>query len=169
VSEDAIADAMGNGDVAFNPAPAEHVLYCYGGCGRRYADFGLDVVLPTHLWNRIAVGHPFDETPYPGVEREGRGGVLCAQCIVDRLARLPGVTVAFVTTDQQLLQATDFQAGRDPLLAAFDEVLDRLRAVGARPEEYPQARPCPVTQAACDKPAGYCGDGCMRLSAGRRP
>lgn len=74
------------------------VLYCYGGCGRRYEDFGLDVILPTALWNRIAVGAPFDETQ-TDIEREGRGGVLCAQCIIDRLKALPGVTVALLTTD----------------------------------------------------------------------
>jgi hypothetical protein len=76
------------------------VLYCYGGCGRRYEDFGLDVMLPTPLWNRIAVGAPFDETQ-TNIEREGRGGVLCAQCIVNRLLALPGVTVALMTTDAE--------------------------------------------------------------------
>ena len=74
------------------------VLYCYGGCGTRYVDLPLDVILPTALWNQIAVGPPFDETQ-TGIEREGRGGVLCARCIVERLAKLPGTTVAFITTD----------------------------------------------------------------------
>lgn len=75
------------------------VLYCYGGCGRRYADFGLDVMLPAALWNEIAVGPPFDETQL-NIRREGRGGVLCANCIVERLAKLSGVTVAHLTTDE---------------------------------------------------------------------
>jgi hypothetical protein len=75
------------------------VVRCYGGCGLRYQDFGLDVILPTALWNRIAVGKPFDETQ-TDIERDGRGGVLCANCIVKRLAKLPGVTVAFLTTER---------------------------------------------------------------------
>lgn len=73
-------------------------LYCYGGCGRRYEDFGLDTILPTPLWNQIAVGPPFRE-PHPSDEREGRGGVLCAACIVQRLADIPGTTVARLTVD----------------------------------------------------------------------
>lgn len=75
------------------------VLYCYGGCGRRYEDFPLDVILPNAMWNRIAVGYPF-KAPHPDDEREGRGGVLCASCIVERLAKLPDVTVAFLSTDE---------------------------------------------------------------------
>lgn len=67
-------------------------LYCYGGCGTLYRDFARDVLLPTALWNRIAVGPPFDETPFHGVDREGRGGVLCPACIVSRLAVLPECT-----------------------------------------------------------------------------
>lgn len=67
-------------------------LYCYGGCGRLYQDFPCDVILPTPLWNRIAVGPPFDETQ-TNIEREGRGGVLCPACIMERLANLPGTTV----------------------------------------------------------------------------
>lgn len=73
-------------------------LYCYGGCGRRYEDFGLDTILPTPLWNQIAVGASFRE-PHPADEREGRGGVLCAACIVLRLAKLPGTTVARMTVE----------------------------------------------------------------------
>jgi hypothetical protein len=83
------------------PAPAGNVngvLYCYGGCGRRYEDFGLDTILPTPLWNQIAVGPPFRE-PHPADEKEGRGGVLCAACIVLRLAKLPDTTVAHMTVD----------------------------------------------------------------------
>lgn len=69
------------------------VLYCYGGCGTRYSDFPRDVVLPTALWNRIAVGPPFNEQERD--DREGRGGVLCPTCIVARLAALPECTVIF--------------------------------------------------------------------------
>jgi hypothetical protein len=85
------------------PAPrgfVDGVLYCYGGCGRRYTDFPLDVILPNAEWNRIAVGEPYAE-PRPSDEQEGRGGVLCAMCIVERLSQLPDVTVAFLTTDER--------------------------------------------------------------------
>lgn len=75
-------------------------LYCYGGCGTRYVDFPSDVSLPTPLWNRIAVGEPFDETQ-PNVEREGRGGVLCPSCIMARLAALPDRTVICANIETQ--------------------------------------------------------------------
>jgi len=80
-------------------------LYCYGGCGTRYADFPRDLSLPTSLWNRIAVGHPFDETQ-DDIEREGRGGVLCPFCIIRRLAALPGCTVIFADIDRPPIQET---------------------------------------------------------------
>lgn len=79
-------------------------LYCYGGCGTRYSDFLRDVSLPTPLWNRIAVGLPFDESGDPqhptNRGKEGRGGVLCPTCIITRLAALPDCTVIFVDIDQ---------------------------------------------------------------------
>jgi len=53
------------------------VLRCMD-CGKPYADFPLDVVLPRGQWLAI---HP-DEN-----------GVLCAACIVERAARVPGATV----------------------------------------------------------------------------
>ena len=45
-------------------------------CGKPYADFGLDTTLPDEQWLRI---HPDD------------GGVLCANCIVERASKLPHV------------------------------------------------------------------------------
>lgn len=81
------------------PGPAgwhSGTLYCYGGCGTRYVDFLSDVHLPTPLWNRIAVGAPFDEAQ-PNIEQEGRGGVLCPACILARLAALPERTVINMT------------------------------------------------------------------------
>jgi hypothetical protein len=97
-----------------SPSPSrgtvDGVLYCFGGCGRRYADFGLDVLLPTSLWNRIAVGPPFDETQ-EGIEREGRGGVLCAQCIVDRLATIQNVSAAFIGVDRPVERPTGWAHG----------------------------------------------------------
>ena len=68
------------------------ILYCYGGCGTRYVDFVRDVSLPTALWNRIAVGAPFNETEVD-IQREGRGGVLCPVCVIQRLAALSDCTV----------------------------------------------------------------------------
>jgi hypothetical protein len=55
--------------------------YCCADCGMPYADFPLDVVLPDDQWLLI---HP-----------EGPGGVLCAQCIVNRAGniKMPYVTV----------------------------------------------------------------------------
>lgn len=69
-------------------------LYCYGGCGTKYRDFP-DFLLPTPLWNRITVGPPFDNAPLPADDREGRGGVLCPSCIIQRLAALPECTAVF--------------------------------------------------------------------------
>jgi hypothetical protein len=74
-------------------------LYCYGGCGRRYADFGLDILLPTWLWNQVATGFPFGTEPVS--QTEGRGGVLCTQCIVNRLAILPGVTAVYLDIEDK--------------------------------------------------------------------
>lgn len=70
------------------------VLHCYGGCGTRYIDFHCDMLLPTPLWNRIAVGPPFDNAQV-GIDREGRGGVLCPSCIVQRLMALTEATAVF--------------------------------------------------------------------------
>lgn len=50
-------------------------------CGKLYRDFPLDVVLPDEQWVRVS--------------RRPRGdGFLCAGCIVERAAKLPGVTMA---------------------------------------------------------------------------
>jgi hypothetical protein len=68
-------------------------LFCYGGCGTKYADVPCDMNLPTGLWNRVAVGAPFDESDRS--DGEGRGGVLCPACIVKRLAALPDCSVVF--------------------------------------------------------------------------
>lgn len=48
-------------------------------CGLPYEAFPLDVNLPRSQWMEI---HP-----------EGEGGLLCAQCIVERAAKVPGCTV----------------------------------------------------------------------------
>ena len=83
----------------------EGTLYCYGGCGTRYSDFLRDVHLPTPLWNRIAVGAPFDETQ-TDIDREGRGGVLCPRCIVARLSALPDCTVITMGIDDWVERGT---------------------------------------------------------------
>jgi len=46
-------------------------------CGLLYQEFGIDTTLPDNQWLTI---HP-----------EGRGGLLCANCIVKRASRLPGI------------------------------------------------------------------------------
>lgn len=48
-------------------------------CGMLYSEFGLDTVLPNAQWMAI---HSAD------------GGVLCANCIVKRAAKLRGATCA---------------------------------------------------------------------------
>jgi DNA-directed RNA polymerase subunit RPC12/RpoP len=48
-------------------------------CGKPYNSFGLDTVLPRSQWLEIMP----DED-----------GILCANCIVDRWATIPGATVA---------------------------------------------------------------------------
>jgi hypothetical protein len=101
-----------------NDKPAGHfcgVLYCYGGCGTPYNEMGLDVLLPTALWNRIAVGPPFDPTEYPGIEREGRGGVLCAACTVARLSALTECTALFLDIEDHRTLAREAAALLEPV------------------------------------------------------
>ena len=50
-------------------------LMCAGGCGLAYKDFGYDVLLADDLWNQIS-------------PRGDGSGVLCAICMVKRLAAL---------------------------------------------------------------------------------
>ncbi len=90
---------------------ADGTLYCYGGCGTRYADFVSDVILPNTLWNRIAVGAPFDETEPLGDREGGRGGVLCPACITSRLAALPDRSVIYMTID---VPTFDWHRGVEP-------------------------------------------------------
>lgn len=61
-------------------ASAPKVLRCMD-CALAYSAFPLDVVLPDEQWAAIT-------------KRTDGSGVLCAKCIVERGARLPGVTVA---------------------------------------------------------------------------
>jgi hypothetical protein len=49
-------------------------------CGKPYRDFKLDTTLPDEQWLLI---HP-----------EGNGGLLCANCMVRRAAKLPGIIAA---------------------------------------------------------------------------
>ena len=44
-------------------------------CGKPYSDFPLDTVLPDEQWRMI---------------HDSEGGLLCANCMVARLAKLPG-------------------------------------------------------------------------------
>lgn len=132
--------------MAANPRTAEAraagwddgMLYCYGGCGLRYMDFPCDVSLPTPLWNRIAVGAPFDEAQ-EGIEREGRGGVLCPACIVQRLAALPDCSVIGMdlgTDWRRLAQEAQVHATQSNAeLAAQAAEIARLQARASRLED----------------------------------
>lgn len=73
------------------------VFYCYGGCGTSYTDFPCDLLLPTALWNEIAIGLPFVADDGDG--DKGRMGLLCPACIINRLAKLPRCTVVFADLD----------------------------------------------------------------------
>lgn len=53
-------------------------------CGKPYAEFPLDVVLPRSQWLEI---HPDEH------------GLLCAGCIVARAAKVPGATVAHLVIE----------------------------------------------------------------------
>lgn len=59
---------------ALESKPATDALGCMD-CGKLYSSFPLDTTLPDDQWRQI---HP-DE-----------GGILCANCMVGRLAKLPG-------------------------------------------------------------------------------
>lgn len=56
-------------------------------CGKRYNNFKLDVTLPDEQWLLIC---------------PDRGGILCANCIVERASKLPNV----ITIRAQLDLAT---------------------------------------------------------------
>ena len=45
-------------------------------CGLPYKDFPLDTTLPDHQWLMI---------------HDNEGGILCANCIVKRASKLPGI------------------------------------------------------------------------------
>ena len=51
-----------------------NVLGCMD-CGKPYSSFPLDVTIPDDQWRQI---------------HDSKGGVLCANCMVARLSRLPG-------------------------------------------------------------------------------
>lgn len=57
-----------------------HRLSCMR-CGKSYEDFPLDVLVTDDVWQAIS-------------GREDGGGVMCVSCMVERGAKMPGVTVA---------------------------------------------------------------------------
>ncbi len=62
--------------------PIDNIMpYCLD-CEKPYSDFGLDMVLPDEHWLKI---HP------------GKNGLLCAQCIVNRAAKIDGITGIYAT------------------------------------------------------------------------
>jgi len=64
-------------------------LYCGGGCGIKYQDFPADMLIQDGLWKLIC------PKPYDG---HGSGGVLCPNCICEKLIEL-GLTKVLVTVD----------------------------------------------------------------------
>lgn len=48
-------------------------------CGMPYTEMGMDVVLPNYQWNGL-------------VKPDDRGIILCANCIVSRASKMPGVS-----------------------------------------------------------------------------
>ncbi len=50
---------------------------CYEDCELQYLKFGIDITLSNDQWLMI---HP-----------EGQEGILCANCMVKRASRLPGI------------------------------------------------------------------------------
>ena len=72
-------------------------------CGKSYSDFGMDVVLPRRQWLTI---HPDNH------------GLLCAQCIVNRVSKIPEATVIHAVVEiRPIYTAADmvkqFNKGRD--------------------------------------------------------
>jgi hypothetical protein len=104
---------------------SEQVVRCLD-CGKRYAEFPLDVVLPRSQWLAI---HPAD------------GGVLCAACIVKRAAKVPGATVvhAVIEIAPQSIQFLKTLDKAEAALAALPD-LDRLATLAEEAEgasDYP--------------------------------
>ena len=56
------------------------IVNCCKDCELPYQEFGIDTTLPDEQWLMI---HP-----------EGFGGLLCANCIVNRASHLPGIIAA---------------------------------------------------------------------------
>jgi len=63
----------------------DNKLRCFG-CGKPYDEFPLDVVLPDEQWELVS-------------GRTDGSGVLCANCILERAAKLPGITVAMMVLE----------------------------------------------------------------------
>ncbi len=64
-------------------------------CGLPYQEFGLDTTLPDEQWLMI---HP-----------EGLGGLLCANCIVNRASHLSGIIAARMILEIAVEKATKVQ------------------------------------------------------------
>lgn len=76
-------------DPQSDPIPKAQCL----DCGKPYADFSLDLLLPRWQWLQI---HPADS------------GVLCANCIVDRASKLAGAVAvhAVIGVNTQIVDNT---------------------------------------------------------------
>lgn len=155
------ADVQPDSELVQPSAWHDGVLYCYGGCGTRYSDFPCDMLLPTPLWNRIAVGAPFDETY--DASQEGRGGVLCPSCIARRLSDLHECTAIFADIE-------DFRNGIGPkapkaAASATSEAGHQARCIGEASAQSAQrangssADPEATQPASLRRDCYNCGDG----------
>lgn len=111
------------------------VLVC-AGCKKPYRDFPLDVVIPDDQWLAI----------------NGRdGGVLCAACIVERGAKLPGVTVARLVFDSP---SSKSQARRHAAMREGESVTVDIRC-GSNP--IPHCGFCQAEKKHWLDPCSACG------------
>lgn len=81
-------------------------------CGLPYQDFPLDTTVPNSQWHDIHPEHP-------------EGGILCANCMVRRASRLPGIIAARMVFEfapyvhpEVTRDFTDFSIHDDPLISA---------------------------------------------------
>ena len=71
------------------------ILYCGGGCGKEYRNFPADMLIQDDLWKLIC------PTPWDG---KGTGGVLCPNCICERLIDLGMTRVEVIVDATELIK-----------------------------------------------------------------
>lgn len=91
-------------------------VLCCSGCGKPYSEFPLDVHLPDDQWLLV----------------NGReGGVLCAQCIVERASGIPIVTVLNASLD--ISDARTFEQLQRDLSQARETIRKIVDVLNAEP------------------------------------